>query len=157
MQLSKNFSLAELTRSGTAQKLGISNQPTPDHTEALRALCEQILQPLRDAMGKPIRVNSAYRSEALNMAVPGSSPTSQHCKGEAADIEIDGFPNKDLAQKIIDLGLPFDQLILEFYVEGDPNSGWVHVSHKRGGKQRGQVLRAMKRDGGKLEYLPGLE
>ena len=155
-KLSANFSLAELTRSGTAQKLGISNQPTPEHLESLKKLCETVLQPLREDLGKPIRVNSGYRSEALNMAIPGSSPTSQHCKGQAADIEVDGFPNKDLAQKIIDMGLPFDQLILEFYVPGEPNSGWVHVSHKPEGEQRGQIMRAIKADG-KLQYLPGLE
>jgi zinc D-Ala-D-Ala carboxypeptidase len=156
MKLSANFDLSELTRSGTAQRLGISNQPTPEHLESLKLLCENILQPLRENLGRPIRVNSGYRSEALNMAVPGSSPKSQHCRGEAADIEVDRFPNKDLAQKIIDLGLPFDQLILEFYVPGEPNSGWVHVSHKPNGEQRGQVLRAIKQDG-KLQYLTGLE
>jgi hypothetical protein len=122
--------------------------------EALKALCEKVLEPLRVAMGKPMRVNSGYRGPEANKAVGGSS-TSQHSKGEAADIEFDGFDNKKLAQKIIDMKLPFDQLILEFYKDGDPNSGWVHVSHKRGGPQRGQVLRAVS-EGGKTKYIPGL-
>jgi zinc D-Ala-D-Ala carboxypeptidase len=96
----------------------------------------------------------ANQCAEANKAVGGSS-SSQHCKGEAADIEFDGFDNKKLAQKIIDMKLPFDQLILEFYKPGDPNSGWVHVSHKKGGKQRGEVIRAIKEDG-KTKYVPGL-
>lgn len=154
MQLTKNFSVAELSRSEAATRLGVDNTPPPEAIENLRALCEKVLQPLREAMGKPMRVNSGYRGPAANKAVGGSS-TSQHCKGEAADIEFDGFDNKLLAQKIVDLKLPFDQIILEFYKPGDPNSGWVHVSHKRGGKQRGEVLRAVSKDG-KTVYEKGL-
>lgn len=155
MQLTKNFKLAELTRSEAAARKGIDNTPGPEAVENLRALCEKILQPLRDAIGKPMRVNSAYRGPEANKAV-GGSKTSQHLTGEAADIEFDGFDNKLLAQKIVELKLPFDQLILEFYKDGDPNSGWVHVSHKRGGPQRGQVIRAVALKG-KTAYLPGLE
>lgn len=154
MQLTKNFSVAELSRSEAATRLGVDNTPTPEAIENLRALAEKVLQPLRDAMGKPMRVNSAYRGPEANKAV-GGSKTSQHMTGEAADIEFDGFDNKKLAQKIVDLKLPFDQIILEFYKDGDPNSGWVHVSHKRGGPQRGQVLRAVS-EGGKTKYLTGL-
>ena len=154
-KLSPNFTVGELSRSEAATRLGVDNTPPPDAVENLRALCEKVLQPLREAMGKPMRVNSGYRGPAANKAVGGSS-SSQHCSGEAADIEFDGFDNKKLAQKIVEMKLPFDQLILEFYKPGDPNSGWVHVSHKRGGKQRGQVLRAVTKDG-KTAYLPGLE
>lgn len=155
MQLTKNFTVAELSRSEAATRKGVDNTPPPEAVENLRALCEKILQPLRDAMGKPMRVNSAYRGPEANAAV-GGSKTSQHMTGEAADIEFDGFDNKLLAKKIVDMKLPVDQIILEFYKPGDPNSGWVHVSHKRGGPQRGQVLRAVS-EGGKTKYLPGLE
>jgi len=155
MQLTKNFSLSELTRSEAAARKGVDNTPPPEAVENLRALAEKVLQPLRDAVGKPMRVNSAYRGPEANKAV-GGSKTSQHMTGEAADIEFDGFDNKKLAEKIVALKLPFDQLILEFYKPGDPNSGWVHVSHKRGGPQRGEVLRAVALKG-KTAYLPGLE
>lgn len=154
MQLSKNFNLAELSRSEAAARLGFDNTPPAEAIENLKALCLNVLQPLRDAMGKPMRVNSGYRGPEANKAVGGSS-TSQHCKGEAADIEFDGFDNKKLAEKILEMKLPFDQIILEFYKPGDPNSGWVHVSHKRGGKQRGEVLRAVTQNG-KTAYLKGL-
>jgi hypothetical protein len=154
MNLSAHFTLAELTRSEAAARKGVDNTPPPEAVEALKALCEKVLEPLRIAMGKPMRVNSGYRGPEANAAVGGSS-TSQHSKGEAADVEFDGFDNKKLAQKIIDMKLPFDQLILEFHKDGDPNSGWVHVSHKRGGPQRGQVLRAVS-EGGKTKYIPGL-
>jgi len=154
MQLTKNFNVAELSRSEAATRKGVDNTPTPEAIENLRALAEKVLQPLRDAMGKPMRVNSAYRGPEANKAV-GGSKTSQHMTGEAADIEFDGFDNKALAQKIVDLKLPFDQLILEGYKAGDPNSGWVHVSHKRGGSQRGEVLTATFA-GGKASYSKGL-
>ena len=153
-KLSPNFTVGELSRSEAAARKGVDNTPTPEAIENLRALCEKVLQPLRDAMGKPMRINSAYRGPEANAAV-GGSKTSQHMTGEAADVEFDGFDNKKLAQKIVDMKLPFDQLILEFYKPGDPNSGWVHVSHKRGGPQRGQVLRAVSA-GGKTVYEKGL-
>lgn len=154
MKLSPHFSLSEMTRSGTAEKRGLDNTPDEAALEALKSLCENVLEPLRVDIGKPMRVNSAYRAPEVNAAV-GGSKTSQHCKGEAADVEINGMPNGDLAQKIIDMGLPFDQLILEFYTPGEPNSGWVHVSHKKDGPQRGQVLTAARIDG-KTVYSEGL-
>ncbi len=150
MQLTKNFSVAELTKTSVKA----DNTPNAEQIENMRALCEKILQPLRDHMGKPMRINSCFRSDAVNKAVGGST-TSQHSHGEAADIEFDGFDNLALAKKIIELKLPFDQLIAEFLVPGDPNGGWIHVSHKRSGKQRGQVLTA-SRAGGKTVYTPGL-
>jgi hypothetical protein len=149
-QLSPHFTLAEMTRTSVKA----DNTAPPDVVENLRALCVNVLEPLRVAMGKPMRVNSGYRSAAVNKAVGGSN-TSQHSVGEAADIEFDGFPNIDLAKKIVAMKLPFDQLICEFLVPGDPNGGWIHVSHKRTGKQRGQILTA-SREGGKTVYTPGM-
>lgn len=154
-KLSPNFTVGELSRSEAAARKGVDNTPTPEALENLRALCEKVLQPLRDAMKKPMHINSAYRGPEANAAV-GGSKTSQHMTGEAADIEFDGFDNKLLAKKIIELKLPFDQLILEFVDADRPGSGWVHVSHKRSGPQRGQVLRAVALKG-KTAYLPGLE
>lgn len=154
MRLSPSFALADLTRSEAAARRGLDNTPTPEAIENLRALVLQVLQPLRDGLGRPLRVNSGYRGPAVNRAV-GGSRNSQHLTGEAADIECAGVDNKRLAQTIIDLSLPFDQLILEFYVVGEPSSGWVHVSHKRSGPQRGEVLRAVRLPGG-VSYLPGL-
>lgn len=150
-QLSPHFTLAEMTRTSVKA----DNTPPPEVVENLRALCVNVLEPLRVAMGKPMRVNSGFRSAAVNKAVGGSN-TSQHSTGEAADIEFDGFDNKALAEKIVAMKLPFDQLILEGHKEGDPNSGWVHVSHKRSGKQRKQVLTATFVQG-KPTYTPGLK
>ena len=155
MNLSAHFTLAEMTRSEAATRKGVANTPPPDAIENLRALCNKVLQPLRDEMARPMRINSAYRGPEANAAV-GGSKSSQHMSGEAADIEFDGFDNKLLAKKIVDMKLPFDQIILEFYRPGEPNSGWIHVSHKRGGPQRGQLLRAVS-EGGKTKYLSGLE
>jgi hypothetical protein len=156
MKLSKNFTLIEMTRSEAATRGGFDNTPPPDAVENLRALCTQVLQPLRDAMGRTMRVNSAYRGPDANRAVGGSA-TSDHCFGRAADIEVDGFDNKKLAQKIVDMGLPFKQLILEFYVPGDPNSGWVHVAYDAAAKTpKREVLRAVRQNG-KTAYLKGLE
>lgn len=154
MQLSPSFSLAELSRSEAAARRGLDNTPPPEVVENLRALCLRVLQPLRNGIGRPLRVNSGYRGPAANRAVGGAA-SSQHIKGEAADIECAGVDTKRLAQTIVDLSLPFDQLILEFHVVGEPRSGWVHVSHKRNGPQRGEVLRAVRLPAG-VSYLPGL-
>lgn len=154
-KLTPNFSLTELTRSEAAIRLGFSNTPPPDAVLALRALCENVLEPLREALGRPIRINSAYRGPTANKSVGGSS-TSQHVLGEAADIEVEGIDNMTLAKKIVELNLPFDQLIAEFVDPAVPGSGWVHVSHKRKGAQRKQTLRAVRQQG-KTAYLPGLE
>ena len=154
MNLSPHFTLAELTRSEAATRGGFSNTPSDEEIENLKALCETILEPIRAHFGKPIRVNSGYRGPEANKAVGGAS-SSQHCKGEAVDFEIDGVANRDLAQAIIDMKLQADQIILEFYVAGDPNSGWVHCSHKRSGTNRGEVLTAAKIQG-KTVYTRGL-
>ena len=149
MQLSKNFSLKEMTRSQTATRKGIDNNPTGTHQSNLVLLCQNILQPLRDYYGRPLRVSSGYRSPELCIAI-GSSIKSQHAKGQAADFEIPGVSNKDLAEYIRD-NLNFDQLILEFFTPDDPNSGWVHCSFNNKVENRKQFLRAYK-DNGKTKY-----
>lgn len=129
-KLSPNFSLAEMIKSATADRIKDPNQPNADEIASLKVLCEKVLEPLRAAYRKPIRVNSGFRSARTNAAV-GSKPDSQHRRGEAADIEIDGVSNYEVAKFIRD-NLPFDQLILENHKAGDPNSGWVHVSYRAG-------------------------
>ena len=129
MQLSGHFSLSELTKSQTAERKGISNKPTLEHIENLTELCNNILEPTRRNFGKPIVITSGYRSEELCEAI-GSKTTSQHAKGEAADFEMFGLDNKSLA-KYIKNNLIFDQLILEFYNQDDPSSGWVHCSYSK--------------------------
>ena len=126
MKLSENFSLKELTKSQTAVRKGINNEPGTAEIENLIHLAESVLQPVRDHFGKAVMISSGYRSPELCEAI-GSSTKSQHAKGEAADFEIGGVDNKELATWI-SKNTTFDQLILEFYNEGDPNSGWVHCS-----------------------------
>ena len=137
MKLSKNFSLDELTKSQTALRMGIDNKPTPGDLYNLTQLCDNILQPVREHFGKPVTVSSGYRSVALCEAI-GSSAKSQHAKGEAADFEIMGIDNKEVAVWIRD-NLDFDQLILEFYKDGEPSSGWIHCSYSD--NNRGSVLK----------------
>jgi hypothetical protein len=152
MNLTANFSLHELSKSETALRMGFDNTPDDEATENLRLLCEKVLQPVRDHYGKGVKVNSAYRSPESNAAV-GGSKTSDHCKGMAADIEIPGVANADLAQFIMD-NLSYTQLILEFYTPGIPDSGWVHVSYDPNNLKK-QELTATK-VAGKTQYLPGL-
>ena len=145
MKLSANFSLQELLKSQTAARKGIDNKPKdPAIIEKLQVLCEKVLQPVRDHFGKPVVINSGYRCPKLNKAI-GSSSKSQHTKGEAADIEIPGVSNKELAEWIED-NLEFDQCILEFYNGIDPSSGWVHVSYKDDKSNRKQTL-TINKDG----------
>ena len=152
MQLSKNFSLVELTKSQTAERKGIPNDPSPDHIENLRLLCERVLQPVRDHFNHVVTITSGYRNEILSQKI-GSSSKSQHCKGEAADFEIFGVPNNEVSDWIKE-NLMFDQLILEYYEPGQPNSGWVHVSYKKDiNLNRKEYLMAIKVDG-KTEYKP---
>ena len=152
MRLSKNFTLQEFTKSQTALRQGIDNTPEGEHLEAAKALFENVVQPVRENFG-PTVINSGYRGPALNEAVGGSAK-SQHCKGEAVDIECPGVPNADIAQWIVD-NLDFDQVILEFYTPGIPDSGWVHVSYRADGENRKSILTAMKEDG-KTVYKVGL-
>lgn len=150
MKLTKNFSLEELTRSNTAERKGIDNSPTAEHIHNLAILCESILQPLRDKIGHSIRVNSGYRSEKLNNAI-GGSKTSEHSFGKAADIKlvIDGENKSEILYlSIIEMGIPFRQLIWEFGDEETPS--WVHVSFDINDNKK-QKLRAYK-EGRKTKY-----
>ena len=149
--LTKNFSYQEMIKSSTANRLGISNEATREHIINLVNLCNYILQPVRDEFG-PIRINSGYRSPALNTKV-GGSKTSQHCNGEAVDFEQLGTSNPDVA-KWITKNLDWDQIILEFYIKGQPNSGWIHCSYKKDGTNRRKITTAL-RTGGKTVYKNG--
>lgn len=153
MNLSANFSVKELTKSDTATRLGLDNTPDEATIENIKLLCQEVLQPIRDHFGKSVTVNSCFRSPESNAAV-GGSKTSDHCLGRAADIEIDGIPNPELAQWIMD-NLDYTQLILEFYTQGQPNSGWVHVSYDPN-NLKNQELTAVK-VAGKTTYLNGLQ
>ena len=138
MKLTDNFSLAELCKSQTALRKGIDNLPKdPDIVSKMQTLAEEVLQPVRDKFG-PTVINSGYRCKKLNTAI-GGSKKSQHCFGEAADVEVPTLSNRDLAEWIKNT-LDFDQLILEFYNGKDPRSGWVHVSYKDSQNNRKQVL-----------------
>jgi len=150
MKLSNNFSLNELIRSQTAERKCIDNTPSTEHQENLKLLCTHVLQRVRDHFGKVVTVSSGYRSPALCEAI-GSKPTSQHAKGEAADFEIFGVSNKELADWIHN-NLNYDQLILEFWSPEDPNKGWIHCSYSRGNNRK-QYLRAYKNEG-KTKYEP---
>lgn len=149
-QLTEHFTLEELTVSPTAKKLGIPNVPTPEHIANMKYCCEKILEPVRAHFGKPVTINSSYRSPAVNKAV-GGSKTSQHVNGQAIDFEIQGLDNKVVADWVAD-NLEFDQVILEFYSSGDKNSGWVHASIKKEGGNRRQRLVATKSKAGGTVY-----
>ena len=151
MKLTENFSLSELTKSQTATRKGIDNTPSPEHQENLRLLCEAVLQPVREHFGRVVTVTSGYRSPELCTAI-GSKITSQHAKGQAADFEIFGVSNKALAD-YIDSELHYDQLILEYWNESDPNSGWVHCSFSEGNNRK-QYLKAYKDENNKTCYQP---
>jgi hypothetical protein len=126
MQLSPHFSLRELTRSQVAERLGIDNTPDTKAIRNLLLLCENVLEPVRAEWGS-FSPSSGYRCPALNRAI-GGSERSQHMTGQAADFELPSLSNLRLAHWIADELRDFDQLILEFHVSGDPNSGWVHCS-----------------------------
>lgn len=151
MQLSKNLALAEVMRSETAKRKGISNMPTPEHIENFKLLAENIFQPIREHFGVPIILSSGYRSKELNTAV-GGALSSQHCTGEAIDIDMDGttVKNAEVFNFIKD-NLNFDQLIWEFGTDSNPD--WVHVSYESTGKQRKQILKAVKSSKG-TSYVP---
>ena len=149
MKLTTNLSLAEVTKSATALRRGIANEPTIAHLEALKAVANNIFQPCRDYFGKPLAVTSGYRSEALNDLI-GGSKKSQHSKGEALDLDAQvygGFTNAELFNYIRE-HLTFDQLIWEFGTDQEPD--WVHCSYKSEGN-RGEVLVAYK-ENGKTRY-----
>ena len=150
-KLSANFSMKEFVASNTAKRKGIDNNPNLHHAEAAIELFENIVQPIREHFGTSIFLSSGYRSHALNKAI-GGSQTSQHSKGEAVDIDMDdrkGPENEDVFH-YIRKNLPFDQLIWEFGTSSRPD--WVHVSYKKGGPQRGQILAAKRNSAGKTYY-----
>ena len=152
MKLSKNFSLKELTRSQTAIRHGIINLPNQEQLVCLTALTTAILQPIREVHGR-VDINSGLRVLELNRKI-GSGDTSQHVLGQAADLECPSIDNLQLA-KWIEQNLKFDQLILEFYEQGEPTSGWIHVSYNNQGENRGRVLTASRVDG-KTQYTEGI-
>jgi zinc D-Ala-D-Ala carboxypeptidase len=144
MRLSENLLLSEVIRSESAKRLGIDNMPKGEHLINLKLLAKNIFQPIRDHFKVPIHISSGYRSPALNSAVKGSL-TSQHCSGEALDIDMDGSPHGVTNKMVFDYikdNLNFDQIIWEFGTPANPD--WVHVSYSASGKQRKQVLRAVK-------------
>jgi hypothetical protein len=145
MKLSKHLSVAEFIASPTATRLGISNEMTPEHLENAKIVAEKLFEPIRGFRGAPIKLNSGYRSEALNKRI-GGSKTSQHMKGEAMDLPLTASEFQFIRNNI-----NFDQLIWEFGNDTQPQ--WVHVSYNCSGRQRKQVLRAVKQNG-KTKYLP---
>ena len=149
MQLSRNFTLQELIKSDTAIRMDINNNPNSGQIEKLKDLCENILQPVRDHFGR-VKVTSGFRSEKLCLAIK-SSINSQHARSEACDFDCIGIDNEALADWIY-MNLEFDQLILEFYTPGEPNSGWIHCSYTSD-QPRKQFLWAYKSEG-KTKYKP---
>jgi hypothetical protein len=151
MKISQHLSLSEITRSETAKRRGISNTPTPEHLENFKLLADNVFEKIRAHFGVPIHISSGYRSKELNNAI-GGSQTSQHSKGQAIDIDMDGsssgVSNADIYNYIKDK-LDFDQLIWEFGTEKNPD--WVHVSYNQG-KNRKQKLKAV-RINGKTSYV----
>jgi len=146
MKLSKNFALSEITHSNTAKRLGINNEPTEVHLQNMQHLVDNLLQPLRGAVG-PIRISSGYRNPSLNRAI-GGSVSSQHCKGEALDIQfwqMGKMKNKVIYDFILDSNMEFDQMINEF------DFAWIHISLKAKDNRK-QVLEAYKNEDGDTKY-----
>jgi len=139
MRLSKHFTLQELIKSSTAERRGIKNVPERTEIESLRLVCDNILEPVRQHFGVPMVPSSGYRCLELNRAI-GSGDSSQHVKGQAVDFEIPGLANQVLANWIME-NVDYDQLILEFYRQEDPNSGWVHCSYDNKEENRKESLR----------------
>ena len=140
MRLSENFELYEFTRSQDASRLGIDNTPSSDVVRELGALVSNVLQPLRDYLGRPIFISSGYRSPKLNSHIGGASD-SQHMAGQAADFECWSVSNVRLFHAIR-YRFAFDQLILERHDPNQgPNSGWIHLSYKSNGDNRGEAFR----------------
>jgi hypothetical protein len=153
MQLSEHLALAEVTKSDTAKRKGISNMPTEAHLANFKLLAENIFEPIRVHFGVPIHLSSGYRSAELNKAV-GGALSSQHCSGEAIDIDMDGRPGGVTNKMVFDYikdNLNFDQLIWEFGTSTAPD--WVHVSYESTGKQRKQILKAVRK-GSATSYVP---
>ena len=155
MKLTANITLDELTKSQVAERKGIDNNPRPEQIENLKALAVNVLQPIRSHFDKPLIISSGFRCAQLCVEI-GSSVNSQHVADDeaaAADFEIPGVDNRELATWIKN-ELEYDQLILEFYKDGEPASGWIHCSYSRN-SNRQQWLRANRVDG-KTQYTPWL-
>lgn len=153
MKISEHLDLSEIIRSESAKRAGITNMPTEEHIKNLKLLAENIFEPIRANFRVPIRISSGYRSKSLNSYIAGSM-TSQHCKGEAIDIDMDGNPHGITNAQVFEYiknNLPFDQLIWEF--GNNENPDWVHVSYSSTGKQRKQALKAIK-ENGRTQYKP---
>ena len=147
MRLSKNFTLSEITKSNTAKRLGIKNAPNQEHLNNMQILIRDLIQPMRDALG-PIRISSGYRSPVLNRAIGGSNK-SQHCKGQAVDIQFwkEGkMCNKEVYDWVLKEGIKFDQMINEF------DYAWIHISLRPDNKNRRMVLEAYKDNDGDTAY-----
>ena len=150
MKLSANFQLSELVKSQVAERKGIPNNPSPAHIDNLKALCVNVLQPIRSHFEAPVIISSGFRSAELCIAI-GSKPTSQHAEGKAADLEVVGVDNKELATWIKN-NLEYDQMILEFYREGEPDSGWIHISWNGNDNRNSSLHAFMEND--KVKYKP---
>ena len=147
MKLSKNFTLSEIIHSNTAKRLGINNAPNKEHLKNMQVLIRDLIQPIRDAIG-PIRISSGYRNPQLNRAIGGSTK-SQHCKGEALDLQYwskGKMSNKEIYDWVVKSGIEFDQMINEF------DFAWIHISLKSNGKNRKQILEAYKDSDGDTAY-----
>jgi len=147
MRLSKNFTLSEITKSNTAKRLGIDNAPNQEHLNNMQILIRDLIQPLRDALG-PIRITSGYRNPTLNRAIGGSTK-SQHCKGQAVDIQFwkkGEMCNKEIYDWVLKEGIEFDQMINEF------DYAWIHISLRPDNKNRRMVLEAYKDNDGDTAY-----
>lgn len=150
MKLSEHLELSEVIRSESAKRNGISNMPTEEHIANFKLLAENIFEPVRNYFRVPIHISSGYRSKELNAKIGGAT-TSQHCFGQAIDIDMDGTSNGVTNKMIFDYikeKLPFDQLIWEFGTDDNPD--WVHCSYSD--RHRKQVLRAIRKDG--THYKP---
>jgi len=143
IKLTPHFTLNEMKASKTAEMLGIKNEPSWQQIEALTLLCLKTLEPIRALVGKPVRVTSGYRCQKLNKQV-GGAQTSQHQKGEAADIHVDGLKTQELFDMIVASNIPFDQIIQEF-------DQWVHISFSKT-RERRSVLYALRDKNGKVYY-----
>ena len=151
-KISPHFTLGELCKSQTAERMGIDNSPNKSQLECLTLVAQRVLEPVREHFGKPFAPNSGFRCLELNSAI-GSSSKSQHCKGQAIVVDIPGTSNEEVARWIKET-ISYDQLILEYWTPGEPNSGWVHVSYKKEiNSNRKEYLMAIKTDG-KTSYKP---
>ena len=148
MQLSEHFTLEELIKSETADRWGIDNTPNTQQITNLKLVCINILEPVRKFFGVPIKPSSGFRCLEVNTKINGSK-TSSHLMAQAVDFEIAGISNYVLATWIAE-NLEFDQVILECYTKGQPNSGWVHVGYKRNGNRNSILTYSNK------EYTKGL-